>query len=246
MEFLSQEVASGEPSDRDLRQYFESNREKFQVPPQVAFSHIFFSPSKRGATLQSDAVKALFSMEDGAEGEKENQGEQVIEENYRPQAQGQLEIDLDERIWTIPGLRMKSGREHRVPLSDSAIELLQKMQEVGRQHDATEYVFPSSAKRGKPMAETGMPLMLHRLGHSDISLHGFRSAFRDFASEMTNAPREVCEAALAHVVGDQVEAAYRRSDLLDRRRRLMDQWATYLTSPPGDVSKVIPMRRGGK
>ena len=87
--------------------------------------------------------------------------------------------------------------------------------------------------------------MLQRLGHDDISLHGFRSSFRDFASELTNAPREVCEAALAHLVGDQVEAAYRRSDLLDRRRGLMDAWSNYITSPPVDAGKVVSIR-GGK
>ena len=155
------------------------------------------------------------------------------------------EIDLDAKLWIVPGARMKSGREHRVPLSDSAIELLQKMQEVGRQHDAPEYVFPSSVKRGKPMAETGLPLMLHRLGHDDISLHGFRSSFRDFASELTNAPREVCEAALAHVVGDQVEAAYRRSDLLDRRRSLMEK-GDIPDFASGDVSKVIRCAWGSR
>ena len=90
------------------------------------------------------------------------------------------EVDFDAKIWTVPGSRMKSGREHRVPLSDAAIDLLRQMQEIGRQHDAPEFVFPSSVKRGKPTAETGMALMLQRLGHDDISLHGFRSQLPRF------------------------------------------------------------------
>jgi integrase len=152
------------------------------------------------------------------------------------------EIDLDARLWTIPGSRMKSGREHRVPLSDAAIAILKRMQATRN----SDFVFPG-AKKNKGLSVTGMSVLLCRtLGYRDATVHGMRSAFRDWASEQTNYPREVCEAALAHVVGDKVEAAYRRTDLLDRRRRLMAEWARYITTPPADASRVIPILRRGK
>jgi integrase len=107
---------------------------------------------------------------------------------------------------------MKSGREHKVPLSDAAIAVLEKM----KARRASNVVFPG-VKAGQGIAASGISVSLRRLGHRDVTVHGFRSSFRDWTSEQTSFPREVCEAALAHVVGDKVEAAYFRSSLLDKR-----------------------------
>jgi integrase len=148
------------------------------------------------------------------------------------------EINFAERLWTVPGSRMKSGREHRSPLSDKAIAILKEMQTRQRGN----FVF--AGRNGKGISKTGMAILLNvTFGHDAATVHGFRSAFRDWCGERTNHPREVCEAALAHVVGDKVEAAYRRSDLLDRRRQLMAEWANYISSPSADASAVIPIRR---
>ncbi|TXM91607.1 tyrosine-type recombinase/integrase [Methylobacterium sp. WL30] len=132
------------------------------------------------------------------------------------------EIDLDTRTWTVPADRMKGGREHRVPLSDPAVVLLKQMQTIG---DAG-FVFPG-ARRGKPMSGMGMLMLLRRMGRADITAHGFRSSFRDWASETTHFPSEVVEMALAHTVESKVERAYRRGDLFEKRRELMRTWAVY-------------------
>jgi integrase len=129
------------------------------------------------------------------------------------------EIDLKQKIWILPPHRMKSGVEHRVPLSSAAVDLLK------RQDCAGDYVFPG-AKVGRPMSNMSMEMVLRRLG-VETTVHGFRSSFRDWAGEMTETPREVAEAALAHAVGDAVERAYRRGDALQRRRVLMEAWATF-------------------
>ena len=133
------------------------------------------------------------------------------------------EINLPARVWTIPASRMKSKREHRVPLSDRAIEILEAACEPG--DGRGPLVFPSQGV--KPISVTRLGRMLSNL-KIDAVPHGFRSSFRDWAAELTDHPREVVEAALAHVVGNQTEAAYARSDLFERRRRLMDEWAEYL------------------
>ena len=140
------------------------------------------------------------------------------------------EIDCDARTWTVPAERMKAGREHRVPLSDRAIAVLDGARTLrpGR----GELVFPS--RGGRPLTEGGFVQALSRLG-IDATAHGFRSSFRIWAQERTNIPREVCEAALAHTVKDKAEAAYARSDLFDKRRKLMDAWATYLNPEPAAV-----------
>ena len=134
------------------------------------------------------------------------------------------EIDLDDRVWTIPAGRSKTNREHRIPLSRRALEILEEARALGR---GSPLVFPSL--RGKPLDGTAFTRLLKRLG-IDAVPHGFRSSFRDWAAEETDHPREVAEAALAHVVRNQVEAAYRRTDLFDRRRRLMADWADYLAN----------------
>ena len=145
------------------------------------------------------------------------------------------EFDLGAMMWTIPDTRMKAQREHRVPLCGRALEILR---EAGRLSPAAAtgepagLVFPS--RRGKALSEGGISKLVKILGIAAVP-HGFRSSFRDWAAEQTNHPREVIEAALAHVVQNRVEAAYARSDLFERRRRLMDDWAAYLSHPHGEV-----------
>jgi integrase len=132
------------------------------------------------------------------------------------------EFDLEACVWTVPARRMKAGREHRVPLSTRAIEILQAMQ----QKRLGDLVFPG-VKAGRPLSVMALEMVLRRM-KVDVTVHGFRSAFRDWAGERTHFPREVAEAALAHLVGDAVERAYRRGDALEKRRKLMDAWASFL------------------
>jgi integrase len=142
------------------------------------------------------------------------------------------EIDFAAKVWTVPGERMKSGRDHRVPLSDRAIEILQT---TPREKDS-QYLFPGGRK-GKPLSNMAMAELLKGMacpsttpGKNAVP-HGFRSTFRDWAAERTNFPRELAEAALAHVLADKTEAAYQRGDLLEKRRRLMREWARFCESP---------------
>jgi integrase len=132
------------------------------------------------------------------------------------------EIDLDAKLWIIPGPRMKAGREHRAPLSEPAVELLRQRVKNGR----GEFVFPG-ARKDRPLSQMSMLMLLRRMGRGDLTAHGFRSTFRDWAEEQTSFPGSVAEAALAHAVGDKVEAAYRRGDLLEKRRELMTAWANH-------------------
>ncbi len=132
------------------------------------------------------------------------------------------EIHLDAAIWTVPGARMKAKRDHRVPLSGRAVQVLRAARRLG---DGTGLAFPS--QRGKALTDRALSQLLRKLGIGAVP-HGFRSSFRDWASERTDHPREVIEAALAHVVRNQTEAAYARSDLFERRRQLMDDWMQYL------------------
>jgi integrase len=134
------------------------------------------------------------------------------------------EVDLSRQRWNIPGERMKMGRPHSVPLSPRALEIIEQ---VMPRAEKTGYLFTN--KKGKPYSDMTLTQILRRLGF-DFTVHGFRSTFRDWCAEMTNYPREVCEAALAHSKKDQVEAAYFRSDLFDRRRELMKSWAEYCTA----------------
>ena len=132
------------------------------------------------------------------------------------------EIDFDAKTWVVPAERMKSGREHRVPLSPRAVKVLRQMHEL----QTEGYVFPGG-KEGKPLSNMACLQLLERMGRSDITVHGFRSTFRDWAAEQTNFPREVAEMALAHTIKDAVEAAYRRGDLYEKRVKLMSAWADY-------------------
>jgi integrase len=141
-----------------------------------------------------------------------------------------LEIDLDRAVWTVPATRMKAGREHRVPLSRPALKVLKA---VCDGCDG-EFVFPGQ-KPGKPLSVMALEMVLRHMKIEGVTVHGFRSAFRDWAAERTNFTNEVCEAALAHVIENKAEAAYRRGDLFDKRRKLMEAWASYCTAPAGKV-----------
>lgn len=147
------------------------------------------------------------------------------------------EFDLPARLWIIPAKRMKAEREHRVPLSDSAISILAKMQE----HQLGDFVFPGM-KENMPISNMSMGAVLKRMGRGDLTVHGFRSAFRDWVSESTAYPRDVAEMSLAHTIANKVEAAYRRGDLYDKRVRLMADWAKYC-SKPMQAGAVLPMKR---
>jgi integrase len=147
------------------------------------------------------------------------------------------EIDLDGKVWTIPAERMKAGKEHRVPLSDRAVAILDLM----KQAQTSPYIFPG-IKRGQPLNPTAMEGVLRRAG-VDVTVHGFRSSFRDWCGDRTNHPRDVVEAALAHVIENKVEAAYRRSDALAKRRQLMTAWAEFCGRAPGERGVVVPLRR---
>lgn len=141
------------------------------------------------------------------------------------------EIDFSAKTWTIPAGRMKAGTEHRVPLSDRCVEILERAQTLS---DGGPYVFPGR-KPGKPLSNMVFLMALRRMKRADLTAHGFRSTFRDWSAERTNVPRAVCEAALAHTLRDKTEAAYNRTDLFERRRELMASWAAFATARPGEV-----------
>jgi integrase len=145
------------------------------------------------------------------------------------------EVDLEEKTWIVPAVRMKAGREHRVPLSAATVTVLEQMREIRE----SEFVFPGG-KKGKPLSNMAMLAVLKRMDRSELTAHGFRSSFRDWAAERTNFPHEVAEMALAHTVGDKVEAAYRRGDLLQKRRQIMDAWARFCESkrPQAEVVAI--------
>jgi integrase len=151
------------------------------------------------------------------------------------------EIDFGSATWAIPAARTKGGRAHRVPLSAVALGVLETMAKMRAGPDG--YIFPGG-KIGKPLAGTAMRKTLRRMKRPDLTVHGFRSTFRDWAAEATNHPREVAEQALAHAVGDKVEAAYRRGDLFEKRRRLMEDWAAFCDRPTA-AGEVVPIRRMG-
>jgi integrase len=145
------------------------------------------------------------------------------------------EIDLGAGVWTIPGGRMKAGREHRVPLSPDAVAVVKALPRMA----GTDLVFP--APRGGTLSDMTLTAVLRRMKVAAVP-HGFRSTFRDWASERTNYPRDVAEMALAHAIGDKVEAAYRRGDLFEKRRRLMTDWAKFCRQV-GPVDNVLAMKR---
>ena len=144
------------------------------------------------------------------------------------------EIDTEELLWIIPADRMKSEREHRVPLSDEALAVLKRVRGL-----APDFVFPGQ-KRGRPMLDGTLLKVSKRMGLG-VTIHGFRSSFRDWAEERGGMPREIAELSLAHTVGDATERAYRRSDLLDKRRDLMEAWARFCVTD-GAQGKVVELR----
>jgi integrase len=152
------------------------------------------------------------------------------------------EFDFLKNEWTVPGTRMKgrknkARRDHRVPLCPDVIDILQNLPREG------EYVFPGQ-RAGQPISNMAMLKVLKRMGRADLTVHGFRSSFRDWAAERTNYPREVCEMALAHTIGNDVEAAYRRGDLFTKRAALMRDWAHYCSTAPSTAVNVVPLRAG--
>lgn len=148
------------------------------------------------------------------------------------------EVDLKAALWTLPAKRMKAAKEHRVPLSPRALEILESVKALG-----SDYLFPGA--RGGKLSGMAMAMLMRRM-KIDATVHGFRSGFRDWAAERTSYAHEVAEMALAHTIGNAVERAYRRGDLFDKRRRLMGDWATYCASGAPSVGKVTPIRRSGQ
>jgi integrase len=145
------------------------------------------------------------------------------------------EIDLDKKIWTVPANRMKAGREHRVPLSNRAVEILRILAKI----KTGDLVFRSQRKN-KQLWKSAMSEMLRQTKADGVTVHGFRSSFRDWAGNETSYPRDLIETALAHVVGDKAEQAYRRSDALEKRRKLMESWSDYCN--PARTAKVLQLR----
>jgi integrase len=160
------------------------------------------------------------------------------------------ELDLDAKVWAVPAGRMKAAREHRVPLSEAALAVLETVRPLALTRDGNPDVaapvFPGP-RRALPMSNMVMLMLLRRMGRGDLTAHGFRSTFSDWAAERTGYQREVVEMALAHAVENKVAAAYRRGDLFEKRRKLMEAWAGFCSAPAIDT-RVVPMRpaaRGG-
>jgi integrase len=155
------------------------------------------------------------------------------------------EIDLAAKIWTVPAERMKAGREHRVPLSNAALAVLAKVRPLALMTEGEPLpaapIF-SGPRRALPMSNMVFLMLLRRMGRTDLTAHGFRSTFSDWAAERAAYPREVVEMALAHTIGNKVEAAYRRGDLFEKRRKLMEAWANFCRAHP--AGEVVQLRAG--
>jgi integrase len=147
------------------------------------------------------------------------------------------EIDLDGKTWTIPPERMKAEKEHRVPLCSRAIKILTELQKLGG-----EFVFPG-LKLKKPLSNMAMLGLLKRMERGDLTVHGFRSTFRDWAAEQTAYPHEMAEMALAHTIDNKVEAAYRRGDLFQKRIRMMQDWQKHCDTIAAKAD-VVPIKKG--
>lgn len=148
------------------------------------------------------------------------------------------EIDLSEKIWTIPSARMKAKKEHRIPLTEDSITLLSGLPQL----DDTALVFPSS-KPNAPLSDMTFTAVLRRMGRGELTVHGFRSTFRDWAGETTSYPRETVEHALAHQLKDKAEAAYARGTLFEKRRRLMNDWSLYCDKAQGKTAKILSIQK---
>jgi len=153
------------------------------------------------------------------------------------------EIDLDAKLWTIPPEKMKAAKEHRVPLSDVALAVLEVVRPLAVMRDGNPAldapVFPGT-RRALPLSRMVLLKLLWRMGHREATVHGFRSSFSDWCAERTGYPREVVEMALAHAIENRVEAAYRRGDLFEKRRLLMQEWGRFCTTP-SSVGEVVPL-----
>jgi integrase len=143
-------------------------------------------------------------------------------------------------LWIVPAERMKAKVEHRVPLSNAALAVLERVMPEN-ERELSGYIFPG-ARKGRPLSNMTMTMLLRRMGGGAFSVHGFRSSFRDWAGDATAFAREVAEAALAHVIGEGVERAYRRGDALEKRRRLMEAWAGFLGRGGGSQDTVRAIR----
>lgn len=150
------------------------------------------------------------------------------------------EIDLTEKVWTIPAHRMKADREHRVPLSTRCIAILQKAATFKQ----SEFVFPGG-RSGKGLSNASMDKLLQVTLGFNCTVHGFRSSFRDWAGERTNYPRDLCEMALAHTIKDKAEAAYRRGDMLEKRRQMMQDWQKFCDTATNAEANIVPLRNAG-
>jgi integrase len=144
------------------------------------------------------------------------------------------EFDFEAKIWTVPATRMKAGREHRVPLSGRALAILARLADA----KTGEFIF-TGQRAGKPLSPTAPEMVLRRMKAEGVTVHGFRSAFRDWAGNETHFPRELAETALAHIIGDKAEQAYWRSDALEKRRGLMEAWAAYCESRGNVISLMV-------
>jgi integrase len=153
------------------------------------------------------------------------------------------EVDMQAAVWTVPGDRMKAGREHRVPLSAAAMTALRKAAELRTDKVADGFVFPGG-KPGLGLSNMALLALLRRMKRDDLTAHGFRSTFRDWAAE-TGQPADIAEAALAHVVGDKTVIAYQRGDLLERRRKLMEAWAAFCGRIPSKRGEVVAFHAAG-
>ncbi|MEH6478238.1 MAG: site-specific integrase, partial [Sneathiella sp.] len=142
------------------------------------------------------------------------------------------EFDFASRLWTCPAERMKTGMEHRVPLTDEMLAIVEPLQAM-----ASDYVFEGQ-KRHQPLSNMAMLMLLRRMKIEGVTVHGFRSTFRDWASEAAHAPREVAEMSLSHKVGNDVERAYARSDLLEKRRALMERWSAFVAGNSGKIVRL--------
>jgi integrase len=146
------------------------------------------------------------------------------------------EVDLDKMVWIVPAQRMKAGREHRAPLARRAVAILRELEKT----KAGQFVFPGQV-RDRPLSHMAMGTVLRRMKINAVTVHGFRSSFRDWAGNVSNFPRELAETALAHVIGDKAEQAYRRSDALEKRRKLMEAWAAYCSN--SQQGKILKFQR---
>ena len=193
-------------------------------------------PQHFAAMLYQDVASFLVELRERPEANARLLEFQILTATRPGEAAGCRWSEVDGDVWTMPGSRTKSGDPHRIPLSDRAVEILASIPRVGGE----EVVFVGR-RAGAPLALNALGRLLRRMGH-DITAHGFRSCFRTWCEEQTAYPHAVVEAALGHKVSSAVERAYQRSDLLTKRRQLMQAWADYCSSAPASAGEVIPLR----